>query len=103
MREMPTYEMRPVRRGSIIGRFVALCWVLALVCFALAYATAHGPDDLCCGPNNPCWAKLGCDSSGHWVPAQLGPNLTWLILAFLCGGAGLIVGVLRWLVTGRVR
>jgi hypothetical protein len=75
--DIPTYELHPVRRGSIRRRFTLLCWVACAACIVCAYTLKQ-------------------------YPANPGPNLIWFFFAMWPGGLAVLLSLGSWVITGRL-
>jgi hypothetical protein len=85
MGKEPTFEMRPPRRGSRLGRLSLVLWVLAALCVVMAYATG--------GPEPAHWVR----DVGYVPAVKNAPNIIWFMLVGWFAVPAAIIGIARWI------
>jgi hypothetical protein len=85
MANQPTFEMRPLRRGSRLGRLSLVLCVLAALCVVMAYATG--------GPVPAHWVR----DVGYVPAVKNAPNIIWFMFAGWFAVPAAIIGIARWI------
>jgi hypothetical protein len=91
-----SFEMVPVKRGSIRARVIFSFSLMAVICIVFAFATGHSAQDVC----KPIYNML-CGDNEHYVPAAIGPNIVWFLIGFWPGAAAALTAFVSWAATGR--
>jgi hypothetical protein len=85
MCNQPTFEMRPLRRGTRAGRLAIVLWVLAFICVVMAYATG--------GPERAHWVR----DVGYVPAVKNAPNIIWFMIAGWFAVPAALVGIATWI------